>query len=132
MKILFAIALGFSLLAQTSVSHATSTSCKGEEGLDRIKTISWDDEALTAKVTDSLGRTHSGRVTLRRAHNDGFKVNILVTYEKPYFGSDATEYIVFPVSAVKYRVIAVNYLIRNGQRFLNTLANQDNATCAAL
>jgi hypothetical protein len=111
--------------------HA-STICKVEDSNIGIKAIAWNDEDRTARVTDMLGKTHIGKLTSKRKHSDGYKVNIYVEYNQPYYGIDAAEYIVFSVGPEKYRVFGVNYIIRAGHQFLESSIGNYSAICITL
>jgi hypothetical protein len=117
--------------ATIGVSNA-STICKVEDSTTGIKAIAWNEEDGTAKITDSMNNTVAGRISLKRKHNDGEKVNILLRYDRPHFGADAAEYIVFPVGNGQFRVIGITYIIRNGEKFLNTADGNYSATCVSL
>jgi hypothetical protein len=80
-------------------------------------------------VTVSHDISYDGVVTLKRQHSDdGEKVNLFFAHEKPQYGIDAVEYMVFPIAKDKYRVIAVTYVVRGGKRHLNTSLSSA-ATC---
>src|SRR5450755_3522607 len=101
------ILLLFAMIGNVSAS----TICKVEDSTIGIKAIAWNDDDGTAKVTDLLNHTFAGRISLKREHGDGEKVNIYVRYDHPYFGADAAEYIVFPWRNGQFRVIGVTYVI---------------------
>jgi hypothetical protein len=119
-----------SLCVMSANANAASTICKVEGGAGGIKAIAWNEDN-TAKVTDSVNATFSGRVTLKRKHNDGEKVNILIKYDPARYGADAAEYMVFPVDG-QFRVIGVTYVIRDNEKFLNTYDGNFLATCLSL
>lgn len=127
MKKLFFVILMISL---ASHSFAASTICKVENpSFVGIRSIEWNDENGTAKMTDNL-RTFEGKMTLKRIHSkDGQAVNIYIKFEKPYFGSDEAEYIVFPVAEKKFRVIGVKYIVKEGKRYLNTFEGNYPVSC---
>lgn len=112
---------------------ANSTICKLEESLTGIKGIAWDSSTLVAKVTDSLDRTHEGKVTLVREHKPyGEKTNIFVEYEQPYYGADAAEYVVFPTGENEFRVIGVTYVFKGSKYHLSTSKGNYKATCLSM
>src|SRR5690606_26178716 len=82
---------------------AATTTCIVEGSSTTVKAVAWDDETNVAKVTDHLGNTREGRVTLESDHNHWKKVNIFVDYESTYYGVDAAEYIVFSTLPGTYR-----------------------------
>ncbi|SES37115.1 hypothetical protein [Halopseudomonas bauzanensis] len=111
---------------------AATTTCILEGGSITVKAVAWDDETNVAKVTDHLGNTREGRVTLESDHNHGKKVNIFVDYESASYGVDAAEYIVFPTSPGTYRIIGVAYIVRDGEQFLNSSHGNHAANCVAM
>lgn len=116
----------------TSSCWAGSTICKVEESSIGIQAIGWNDENMTAKLTDSLGDSFNGVITLKRQHNEGEKVNLFFEFDKPRYGLDAKEYIVFPVAKDGFQVIGVGYVIREGKRHLNISEGNYKATCVSL
>jgi hypothetical protein len=128
-KALSALLLLLGLMASNSNA---STICKIEDSLTGIKAIAWNDEDGTAKITDMLNNTLAGRISLKRKHDGGEKVNIYLKYERPYYGDDAAEYIIFPVGNGHFRVIGVTYVIRNNEKYLNTSSGNFLATCIKL
>jgi hypothetical protein len=117
----------------SSSCWAGSTICKVEESSIGIKAIGWNDENMTAKVTDSLGDSFNGVITLKRQHSsDGEKVNLLFEFGKPRLGLDAKEYIVFPIGKNEFRVIGVAYIVRGGQRYLEMSEGNYKATCISM
>jgi hypothetical protein len=117
----------------TTPCWARSTICKVEDNVSGIQAIAWNDEQNTAKITDSLNSSFDGVITLKRQHgDDGDKVNLLFVFTNPYFGSDAAEFIVFPVGKNKYRVIGVTYVVSGGKRHLSTSMGNDAATCLSM
>ncbi|MBI2182508.1 MAG: hypothetical protein HYU31_17030 [Deltaproteobacteria bacterium] len=109
-----------------------STICKIEDSLIGIKAIAWNDEDGTAKITDTLNNTLAGRISLKRKHDGGEKVNIYLKYERPYYGDDAAEYMIFPVGNGQFRIIGVTYVIRNNEKYLNASSGNFLATCIKL
>lgn len=80
-----------------------------------------------------MNNSFNGVVTFKRQHSkDGEKVNLFFLFEKPYEGSDASEYIVFPVSKNEFRIIGVTYVIRGGKRYLNASDGNYSATCISM
>ena len=131
MKILLKVILTLSLLL--SVSWANSTICSLEESSTGIKAIAWNNDTGVAKITDVLNDSHEGMVILIRKHNDdGNKINIYIKYDKPYFGDDAAEFIVFPIGKNKFRVIGVSYILKGSDKFLNTSKGNYSATCLSM
>ncbi|MFV1976449.1 MAG: hypothetical protein ACC651_11925 [Candidatus Scalindua sp.] len=130
MKTLVKLILTLSLVPATS--WANLTICKLEESSIGIKAISWDDNTGAAKVTDLLNNSYAGTVTLTRKHNDGKKVNIYIQYDKPYYGDDAAEYIVFPAGLNGFRVISVSYIVKEKKKYLNTSQGNYSATCLSM
>ena len=123
--------VAFLLLYLIGGRAQASTACIVEDsGIGGIKTIAWNVENETAKVTDNLNTTHSGRVVLQQKHSkDGVKVNVYVKYEKPYYGDDAAEYIVFPSGNGQFRVIGITYVIRDNEKYFNALIGNFAVTC---
>jgi hypothetical protein len=131
MKTLFKVILVLSLLP--TVSWANPTICKLEESLIGIKAIIWDGDTGVAKTTDALNNSHEGVVTLTRKHgDDGNKTNIYIKYDKPYYGDDAAEFVVFPVDKNKFRIIGVSYILKGREKFLNTSKGNYSATCLSM
>jgi hypothetical protein len=111
---------------------ASTTICKVEEKVGAIKAITWDTETRKATIKDSFGDERQGMLTYSRQHSDsGNKVNIYLEYDEPFYGDDAAEFIVFPVSG-GYRVIGTSYIIRSGKKYLNTLKGNYTATCLSM
>jgi len=111
---------------------AATTTCIVEGSSTTVKAVAWDDETNVAKVTDHLGNTREGRVTLESDHNHWKKVNIFVDYESTYYGVDAAEYIVFSTLPGTYRIIGVAYMVRDGELFLNSSHGNYAANCVAM
>ena len=120
------------LLGMMAGNSNASTICKIEDSLTGPKAIAWNDEDGTAKITDMLNKTFAGRISLKRKHDGGEKVNIYVKYEQPYYGDDAAEYIIFPVGNGQFRIIGVTYVIRYNEKYLNTSSGNYLATCIKL
>ncbi|WP_240207077.1 hypothetical protein [Vibrio sp. CyArs1] len=113
-------------------SWADTTICKVSDEIGAIKAISWDSESRSASVKDSLGNEHKGKVTHSRKHSEmGEKVNIYIVYDEPFYGSDSSEFIVFPVNN-SHRVIGVSYIIRNGEKHLDISNGNYSATCLSM
>lgn len=111
---------------------ADSTICKLEESATGIKAIAWDNEGK-AKITDMFGKEHDGVVTLTRKFNtNGTKTNIYVKYDKPYYGDDAVEFIIFPYHENQFRVVGVSYIYKGNDKFLNTSKGNYLASCLSL
>jgi hypothetical protein len=125
---------GLILLCVTVAANTNAaTICKLEDSGIGIKAIAWDEKDGTARVTDMLNKTYPGRVEFTRPHSaDGEKVSILIKYDPPRYGADAAEYIIFPVGKNQFRVIGVTYIIRNNERYLNSLEGNHEATCITL
>jgi hypothetical protein len=114
--------LSASAQAQTNV-------CLIPDEISLTKSIAWDPIKLTAEAIDSLGNTHKGKVTLISDHKpNGVKTNLFVLYTEPYFGADASEYIVFSTGK-EFRVIGVNYVFRNGKYHLKSSSGNHVANC---
>lgn len=121
----------FVLLSFPAICFANTSICKLEDNSSAIKAIAWDKNNGKAKITDSLDKQYEGVVTLSRKHDRGDKVNIYIKYDEPYDGNDAAEFIIFPVTS-GYRVIGVSYIIKNGDKYLNTFGGNYTATCLSL
>ena len=120
------------LLLSLVAGHANaSTICVVEDSdIGGIRRIEWSDTSGMATVTDNLNASHSGRVVLQQKHSmNGVKVNVYVKYNKPYYGDDAAEYVIFPSGNGQFRVIGITYVIRNNDKFLNTLVGNNAVTC---
>lgn len=127
------VLLALLLFGQAGHCFAASTICKVEKSAIGVKAIAWNDENEAAKITDALGKTFEGRVTFRTKHDqDGEKVNIYIRYQKPYYGQDEAEYIVFPIARDQFRVIGVTYIVREGKRHLSTSSGNHLATCLSM
>ena len=110
---------------------AESTICKIEDNLE-LTAVTWNNETLVAKITDGTGDGLTGKVTSIREHDDGYKINIFVSFDEPYYGSDAHEYVLFYVNG-DYRVMGVTYVEINGERLVNpTFGNSTLATCVSI
>ena len=115
--------------------YAKSTICNvtnEEAGLFGIQALTWDEQTKVAKIRDILGENYTGVVTYTRNHNGGKKTNIYIKFSKPYYGSDAVEFIVFPISENEFRVIGVTYILRNNKQILSILIENDPATCVSI
>lgn len=110
---------------------ANTTICKIEENSSGIKALAWDDQGA-AKITDKFNVDHSASVIFKRKHNNGYKVNIFVKYEKNNYGSDASEFIVFPIPDGGYRVVGVSYIYSGSKQYLNSSEGNYSATCITL
>jgi hypothetical protein len=128
MKTLLKVILALSLLP--TVSWANSTICKLEENLV-LTAIAWDDDTGVAKIS-MLNNSHEGMITRTTKHDDGNKTNIYIKYDKPYYGDDAVEFIVFPVGKNKFRIIGVSYILKGREKFLNTSMGNYSATCLSM
>lgn len=115
--------------------YAKSTICNvtnEEAGLFGIQALTWDEQTKVAKIRDILGENYTGVVTYTRNHNGGKKTNIYIKFSKPYYGSDAVEFIVFPISENEFRVIGATYILRNNKQLLDTLMGNNPATCGSI
>jgi hypothetical protein len=121
------------LLMLSAVSHASTTICKGGGGLGGVASIAWDTETKVAKVSPYPDESLSGRLTLIRPHNSGFKWNIIVEHPAPRYGDDVTEYMIFSMPKPgHYRMMSVGYTVRNGQRHVNVAMPVEDVTCETL
>jgi dihydrodipicolinate reductase len=115
--------------------YAKSTICSvtsEESDLFGIQALTWDEQTKVAKIRDMLGENYTGVVTYTRNHDEGKKTNIYIKFSKPYYGSDAAEFIVFPISENEFRVIGVTYILRNNKQLLSILMENDPATCVSI
>ncbi|WP_180087621.1 hypothetical protein [Acinetobacter sp. YH12226] len=123
--------------------YAKSTICSvtnKESSLVGIQVITWDEQTKVAKIKDVLGDNYTGVVTYTRDHNAGYtrdhntekKTNIYIKFSKPYYGSDAAEFIVFPDLQNGFRVIGVAYILRNNKQLLNVFMGNNPATCESI
>lgn len=111
---------------------ADTTICKVSDEIGAIKAISWNSENLSASIKDSLGNEHKGKVTHSRKHSEkGEKVNIYIVYDEPFYGSDSSEFIVFPFKN-SHRVFGVSYIIRNEEKHLEISNGNYSATCLSM
>lgn len=116
-----------------TISWASTTICKVEEISVGVKAVAWDSSTGIAKLTDILDNYKEGRVTLSRKHNDdGIKTNLYFKNEKTDYGIGAQEFIVFPISKNKYRIIGVSYLSKDGVQYLNASEGNYSATCLSM
>lgn len=123
--------VAFLLLAVIAVCADASTICTvAKSSIGGIKSIEWSDQSGVATVIDDLNVAHSGRVVFRQKHSkDGAKINIYVKYDEPYYGDYAAEFVVFPSGNGQFRVIGISYVIRDNEKFLNTLIGNDVVMC---
>lgn len=121
------------LLSISAVANASTTICKGNGALGSIKSLAWDTQTKSAKVSPSTHDQLSGRVTLVRPHNNGFKVNIIVEHEKRRFGADVTEYMIFSMPGFgQYRLLSVSYVVEDGERHVTMAEPSEDVTCETL
>lgn len=134
MKISHKIAISLlTFLPITVYANSTICSVQNEESdLFNIQAIAWDEQTKIAKIRDTLGKDYRGVVTYTRKHNGGEKTNIYVKFSKPYYGSDAAEFIVFPVNKNQFRVIGVTYILRNNKQFLNAFMGNNPVICQSI
>ena len=131
MKVLSRVIFVLAFIPATT--WANSTICKLEETMVGIKAIAWNENDGSAKITDMLNNTYEGVITLTRKHSDeGKKTNIYIKYNKPYYGDDAAEFVVFPVSKNSFRVIGVSYILKGNKQHLNTSKGNYSATCLSM
>lgn len=117
------------LWALSASAQAGTSFCLIPDKDADIRAVTWDTIKLSAEVTNFMGKTDKGKVTLKTPHKPyGFKTNIFIKYSEPYFGADASEYIVFSTGK-EYRVIGVNYVFRNNKYHFSSLLGNFVATC---
>jgi len=117
-----------------TLSYADYTICKlGDDNSFSIKAIAWNNETKEAKITDFVGDTYKGLVSLTREHSEyGNKINIFITYKKPYYGQNASEFIIYPIAKNSYKIIGVAYVIKNNKKHLSMSLANTAATCLSM
>lgn len=125
--------IGFAALITTTSFAAAQSICSVKKGgWEVIKSVGYDLKTREAKVTDSSGKTHMGKVTAVRKHDNGVKVNIAANLDDQTLGILEAEVMVFPSGEGMHRIIGVSYVSVDGRRQLTHVLANSEVTCLSI
>jgi hypothetical protein len=115
----FLVALMLCLLV--AEGHAATTICKvikRKNSMPAFTSFTWDDESGKASVNTITGETFDGNMVFPRKKNGSEIINIVVEFGESYYGNDMAELVIFHVLGA-YRVHGVQYVVKDGTRYVN-------------
>ena len=111
---------------QNSVASTMTCRVQGDASAPRV--ISWDGETKKAVAHLGISGEATGELALVRPHAQSNKYNITLRPNQKYL-NDEVEVLIFPVSDVRFRVIAIGYKTIDGIRYMNSSLGNSEATC---